>query len=103
MQKRYKLNPKERQSQAEHLQRCELIEQARTKAQKSRYSKEFGINEKSILLDLGYINIPMLFMHDVLHVTLGGIFKQHTCDLISYLIDEKIFTYAELNMKLADY
>ena len=42
-------------------------------------------------------------MHDVLHVTLEGIFNQHTYNLISYLIDEKIFTYAELNRKLAEY
>ena len=45
----------------------------------------------------------MHFMHDVLHVTLEGIFNQHTCNLISYLIDKKIFTYAELNRKLAEY
>ena len=45
----------------------------------------------------------MHFMHNVLHVTLEGIFNQHMCNLISYLIDEKIFTYAELNRKLAEY
>ena len=45
----------------------------------------------------------MHFMHDVLHVTLEVIFNQHTCNLISYLIDKKIFTYVELNRKLAEY
>ena len=45
----------------------------------------------------------MHFMHDVLHDTLEGIFNQHVCNLISYLIDKKIFTYTELNRKLAKY
>ena len=67
-----------------------MIEQARTKVEKSRLSKEFGINERSVLLDLAYINIPMHFVHDVLPVTLEGIFNQHTCNFISYLMDEKI-------------
>ena len=97
------MNPAERRSQAKHLRRCQLIEQARTKVEKSRLSQEYGINERSVLLGLAYINIPMHFMHDVLHVTLEGIFNQHTCNLISYLIDKKIFTYAELNRKLAGY
>ena len=101
--RKYKLNPEERQSQAEHLRRCQLIERATTKTEKSRLSKEYGINERSVLLDLDYINIPMHFMHDVLHVTLEGIFNQHMCNLISYLIHEKIFTYTELNRKLAEY
>ena len=100
--KKNKLNPAERRSQAEHLRGCQLIEQARTKVEKSRLSKEFGINERSVLLDLAFINIPTHFVH-VLHVTLEGIFSQHTCNLISYLIDEKIFTDAELNRKLAEY
>ena len=95
MKRKYKLNPEERQSQAEHLRRCQLLEQATTKTEKSRLSKEYGINERSVLLDLDYINIPVHFVHDVLHVTLEGIFNQHMCNLISYLIDEKIFTYAE--------
>ena len=68
--KKYKLNPAERWSQAEHLWRCELIEQARTNAEKSVYSKEFGINERSVFLDIAYINIPMHIVHDILHVTL---------------------------------
>ena len=101
--KKLKLNPAERWSHAEHLRRCQLIEQARTKVEKSRLSKEFGINERSVLLDLAYINIQMHFVHDVLHVTFEGIFNQHTCNLISYLIDKKIFTYAELKRKLAEY
>ena len=101
--RKYKLNPEERQSQAEHLTRCQLIEQATTKTEKSRLSKEYGINERSVFLDLAYINIPMHFMHDVLHITLEGIFNQHTCNLISYLIDKKIFTYADLNKKLTKY
>ena len=103
VKRKYKLNPEERRSQAEHLRRCQLIEQATTKTEKSRLSKEYGINDRSVLLDLGYINIPMHFMHGVLHVTLEGIFNQHTYNLISYLIDKKIFTYAELNSKLAEY
>ena len=45
------------QSQAEHLRRCQLIEQATTKTEKSRLSKEYGINERSVLLDLNYINL----------------------------------------------
>ena len=88
---------------AEHLRRCQLIEQATTKTEKSRLSKKYGINERPIFLDLDYINIPMHFMHDVLHVTLEGIFNQYMCNLISYLIDKKMFTYAELNRKLTEY
>ena len=103
VKRKYKLDPAERQGQAEHLRKCQLIEQATTKTEKSRLSKEYGINERSVLLDLDYINIAMHFMHDVLHVTLEGIFNHHTCNLISYLIDEKIFMYAELNRKLAEY
>ena len=45
----------------------------------------------------------MHFVHNVLYVTLEDVFNQHTCNLISYLIDENIFTYAELNRKLAEY
>ena len=45
--RKYKLNPAERRSQAEHLRRCQLIEQAKTKTEKSRLSKEYGINEIS--------------------------------------------------------
>ena len=101
--RKYKLDPAERWSQAEHLRRCQLIEQATKKTEKSRLSKEYGINERSVLLDLDYINIPMHFVHNVLHVTLDSIFNQHPCNLISYLIDKKIFTCAELNKKLAEY
>ena len=72
VKRKYKLNPAERWSQAECLRRCQLdlIEQATTKTEKSRLSKEYSINERSVLLDLDYINIPMHFMHNVLHVTL---------------------------------
>ena len=60
--RKYKLNPAERQSQAEHLRRCQLIEQATTKTEKSRLSKEYGINERSGILDLDYILCMMFFM-----------------------------------------
>ena len=73
VKRKYKLTPEERQSQAEHLRSCQSIEQATTKTEKSRLSKEYYINERSVLLDLDYINIPMHFMHNVLHVTLEGI------------------------------
>ena len=43
VKRKYKLNPEERWSQAEHLRRCQLIEQATTKTEKSRLSKEYGI------------------------------------------------------------
>ena len=101
--RKYKLNAAERWSQVEHLRRCQLIEQATTKTEKSRLSKEYSINERSVFLDLDYINIPMHFMHNALHVTLEGIFNQHTCNLISYLINGKTFTYVELSRKLAEY
>ena len=45
----------------------------------------------------------MHYVHDVLHVTLEGVFNQHMCNLISDLIDKKIFTNAEFNRKLAEY
>ena len=60
--RKYKLDPAERWRQAEHLRRCQLMVQATTNTEKSRLSKEYGINERSVLLDLDYNNIPMHFM-----------------------------------------
>ena len=67
------------------------------------FSKHWGINERSILLKLPYVNIPTQFVHDILHVTLEGIFNQYTCLLIEYLCMNRIFSYKILNQRLASY
>ena len=87
----------------EHLRRCNDLEGDLTPQQRQTFSKHWGINERSILLKLPYLNIPTQFVHDILHVTLEGIFNQHTCLLIEYLCMNKIFSYKILNQRLASY
>ena len=57
----------------EYLRRCNDLDRDLTPQQRQTFSKHWGINERSILLKLPYVNIPTQFVHDILHVTLEGI------------------------------
>ena len=64
------------------------------------WSKEWGINGYSPLLDLDYFNVAINMPHDPMHVLLEGLFGYATSVLLQICITERVFDLKWLNYEL---
>lgn len=56
----------------QHLERCQILD-GLSKTTKTYWSNIWGINERSVLLDIENFNPSESFVHDPMHVLLDGI------------------------------
>ncbi len=73
----------------QHLEHCALLEdEERCK----EYSKEFGVNRRSVVLDLQHFNpCDGSLLPDVMHDVLEGALQYEAKLLLKYCIRDKIF------------
>ena len=69
----------------------------------SFWSKHWGINGTSALLDIKNFNICVNMAQDVLHVLLEGLLGYATCLLLQLCIEEKLFDVNWLNSQLQSF
>ena len=85
-----------------HLQRCNDLE---TMPERLRpfWSKNWGINGTSPLLEIPNFNICVNMPQDALHVLLEGLFGYATCLLLELCIEDKLFDVNWLNSQLQSF
>lgn len=74
-----------------------------TPAQKIYWSKWLGINCVSPLLQLTYINLQQLLVHDPMHVLLEGVVQMNLLLLMKHGIQQKRFSLPWLNTQLQSF
>lgn len=85
-----------------HEKQLQKIEDASSKYLTAFYSKEYGINHKTKLLDAPFFDTCGQLPQDVMHVFLEGIINYHLKFLLNHYITEmSLFTLLDLNKALA--
>ena len=85
-----------------HRQRCNELENMPHHL-KPFWSKQWGINGTSPLLQLSYFNIAQCTPHDPLHVCLEGVFSYATALILQIGLEGKLFTLNWLNTRLQNF
>ena len=67
------------------------------------WSKQWGINGTSPLLQLSYFNIAQCTPHDPLHVCLEGVFSYGTALILQIGLEAKLFTLNWLNTQIQNF
>lgn len=89
----------------EHATQCEYVNRSGiSEVERAHYSKVYGINRPSILLELGYFDITQQLPQDLMHVLLEGIFPLHMKQLLCYVVHEsKFLTLLQINSRILAY
>lgn len=88
----------------EHAKRCEYINRLGiSESEKKHFSKVYGINRSTILLELPYFDVTQQLPQDLMHVLLEGIFPLHIEQILRYIIDSSILTISQINSRLLAY
>jgi len=84
-------------NELEHKDRCHSLSEL-TGDTKKYWSKHYGINSASVLLDLADYEVTQTILHDPMHVLLEGLVKLELKLMLCDFIDKsKYFTIRELN------
>lgn len=67
------------------------------------FSKEYGVTNRSILLDALYCDVTEQIPQDVMHVILDGSLSRTLYFVIHYFLDNNIFTLEGLNAFILDF
>ena len=67
------------------------------------FSKEYGVTNRSILLDALYSDVTEQIPQDVMHVILDGSLSRTLYFVIHYFLDNNIFTLEGLNAFILDF
>lgn len=87
----------------EHLHRCDQLETL-SKVTKTYWSKIWGINRRSVLLDIDNFNPSVSFVHDPMHVLLEGIVPYEMALVLYHCIyTKKYFKLSWLNSQIKGY
>ena len=74
---------------AQHLHQCGYIElHGVGKNERKQYSKEYGINRRSILCDLPYFDVTTQLPQDVMHVVFEGLYHLQIKLFLGCLFDD---------------
>ena len=82
-----------------HRERCNDLEEMPERL-RPFWSRQWGINCRSTLLQLPYINLAQCTPHDPLHVLLEGLFTFATALILQVGLDDKLFKLNWLNVEL---
>lgn len=83
-----------------HLQHCDLVE---AEGLEDYFSKEYGVNRRSILEKLPQFDLTICLPHDIMHVILEGVLPRHVKLLLShYIITVKLLAIGDLNRAMTN-
>lgn len=85
-----------------HSEHCDLVEAS---GQEDYFSKEYGVNRRSILGELPFFDLTICLPHYVMHVILEGVLPRHIKLLLAhYIVTLKIFilSLSDLNSAIAN-
>ena len=83
-----------------HLQHCDLVE---AEGLEDHFSKQYGVNRRSLLAELPYFDLTICLPHDIMHVILEGVLPRHTKLLLShYILTIKLLTIGDLNRAMTN-
>ena len=84
----------------EHLYRVQCLENM-SDADRFHWSKLWGINKRSILMNIPHFDVTSCILHDPMHVLLEGICKVEVKNMLYYYVYiKKVFTLAQLNNRI---
>jgi hypothetical protein len=88
-----------------HRQHCEYIERnGISENERSHFSKIYGINRRSCLVDLPYFDVTKQLPEDIMHVLFEGLFPLSMELYLAHVIDSlKVLTLSEINDRLVGY
>ncbi|XP_035665562.1 uncharacterized protein LOC118408812 [Branchiostoma floridae] len=91
-------------SQRKHLAHLREIDRARTDALKKSLKTLYGINRRSILLDIPHFDISQMLPSDIMHVMLEGVIPYECREVLRQMIFvDSLFTLRELNTKITTF
>ena len=89
--------------QEEHENRCAQLSQL-SKTSSVYWSRCWGINERSCLLDIAGFNLSVSLVHDPMHILNEGIVIKEICCMLYYFVElKKYFTLSWLNDSMSSY
>ena len=85
-----------------HLKMCEIIEDDQNSCVvRELLSTTYGINRKSVLVNVGNFDVCQCFPQDIMHVLFEGVMSYETKLLLRVLLDEKKYlSINDLNQRL---
>ena len=86
----------------DHIKHCESINRPGiSHAEKSHYSKVYGINRASVLMELTDFDVTRQLPQDLMHVLLEGVFPYHLEQLLDYVVNESaLLTLSQINSRI---
>jgi len=86
----------------EHIDHCDELEMAMTADARQYWSKEYGINSRSILLKVPEFLVTKCLIHDPMHVLFEGITMAEVKYLLNYIIQQKFCTFEFVHVAVSD-
>ena len=85
-----------------HLEICGMLEDVENAVPvQENLSTRYGVNKKSVLVNVKHFDVCQCFPQDIMHILLEGVVPYETKLLLRFLIDNKrLFTLRDLNRKL---
>lgn len=85
-----------------HLEICGMLEDVENAVPvQENLSTTYGVNKKSVLVNVKHFDVCQCFAQDIMHILLEGVVPYETKLLLRFLIDNKrLFTLRDLNRKL---
>ena len=85
----------------EHSKQCEYIDRPGiSSSERSHYSKVYGINRPTVLMELPNFDVVQQLPQDIMHVLLEGVFPLHMEELLCYITDSSILTIDQINSRI---
>ena len=102
IQTKIRLSDLEERCPVLHRQRCSDLQEMPERL-RPYWSKQWGINGTSPLLQLPYFKIAHCTPHDPLHVCLESVFNYATALILQIGLEAKLFTINWINAKIANF
>lgn len=88
-----------------HAEQCQYISMSNmSSSERTHYSKVYGINRLTILLNLPEFDVTKQLPQDIMHVLLEGIFPLHMERLLDYIINHaSLLTLDQINSRISEF
>lgn len=97
MEEQFKIRSKE-----DHKKFCGYNDnQSNSISERDHYSKVYGINRSTILMQLPDFDVTQQLPQDLMHVVLEGVFPIHMEELLNYMVEESFLRIAQINCRLS--
>ena len=91
-------------SKEQYNEQCKCINQpGLSNSERKHYSKVYGINRSSALVELEYFDMTENLPQDLMHVILEGVFPFHMEALLEYVYSSGILTTDTINSRMKTY